>query len=64
MGVGPYDSLHLACAERGRADVFLTTDDRLLALALKHIARLEVKVDNPLSWLREVADNEGGEHDT
>ncbi len=64
MGFGPYDSLHVACAERGKVDVFLTTDDRILALALRHSARLEVKVNNPLLWLREVTENEGGEHDS
>jgi hypothetical protein len=64
MGFGPYDSLHVACAERGKVDVFLTTDDRLIALALRHSSRLEVKVSNPLLWIREVIGNEGGEHDS
>lgn len=29
-GVGHFDALHVACAIAGRADVFVTTDDRLL----------------------------------
>ncbi len=33
LGFKQLDALHLACAERGNADVFLTTDDRLLRRA-------------------------------
>jgi predicted nucleic acid-binding protein len=29
-GVGHYDALHVACAAAAKADVFVTTDDRLL----------------------------------
>jgi predicted nucleic acid-binding protein len=50
-----YDALHLACAESGRADVFLTTDDRLLRVAKRVAASLKVRVANPLDWLREGA---------
>ena len=31
IGIRPLDALHLAAAEKGRADVFCTCDDRLLA---------------------------------
>ena len=51
---GAYDALHLACAEYGNVDVFLTTDDRLLRLAFKKSTQLKVKVDNPLIWMKEV----------
>ncbi len=30
FGVGEYDALHVACAIKGDADIFVTTDDRLL----------------------------------
>lgn len=52
QGIKAFDSMHLALAETGGADVFLTTDDRLLRAA----ARLGpgVKVANPVSWLMEV----------
>jgi len=30
VGIGAADALHVACAERGSADVFLTVDDTLL----------------------------------
>lgn len=47
LGFGDMDALHLACAENEKADVFLTTDDRLQRLA----ESLRVLVDNPLDWL-------------
>ena len=54
LGVHTFDALHLACAESGKVDVFLTTDDRLLRLAVRQAKQLRVKVQNPLTWLREV----------
>lgn len=54
IGFGAYDALHLACAEHGNADVFLTTDDRLLMLATEKAELLAIKVDNPLIWLKGV----------
>jgi len=55
-GIKPLDSLHLALAETGEADVFLTTDDRLLRTAKK--LDLRIKIYNPVSWLMEVINNE------
>lgn len=49
-----FDALHLACAERGAVDLFLTTDDRLLSRARRHKAALRVRVENPLSWYKEL----------
>jgi len=37
-----------------RADVFLTSDDRLLRRARRAQKRLRVRVENPLSWLQTV----------
>ena len=54
LGVHTFDALHLACAESGKVDVFLTTDDRLLRLAVRQANQMRVKVQNPLTWLREV----------
>lgn len=51
-GMRSLDALHLACAESGGAEVFLTTDDRLLHQA-KHVSNLRVRVKNPLTWLQE-----------
>jgi len=53
-GFQVFDALHIACAESAEADVFLSTDDRLLKLA-KHISRqLHVRVENPLLWVEEM----------
>ena len=53
-GFGALDALHLACAEKARADVLLTTDDLMLRKAVKYAARLSVRVANPWTWLEEV----------
>ncbi|MCX6026851.1 MAG: PIN domain-containing protein [Chloroflexi bacterium] len=55
LGFGAFDALHLACAERGAADVFLTTDDDLLRLARHRGRVLRLRVENPVSWYQEVA---------
>jgi len=51
-GVKEFDSFHLALAESNGADVFLTTDDRLLRASKR--LDVQVKTANPLSWLTEV----------
>jgi predicted nucleic acid-binding protein len=53
-GFSEFDALHLACAEAGRADVFLTTDDRLVRRANRLLGKLAVRVLNPVSFLEEV----------
>ena len=53
IGFGAFDALHLACAELGRADVFLTTDDDLLRRAGRFENELRVRVQNPVSWYQE-----------
>jgi predicted nucleic acid-binding protein len=50
-GIPLFDALHLACAEAGAADYFLTTDDRLLRQSRRLSNDLKVTVDNPLQWL-------------
>ena len=53
LGYKPFDALHIACAEAARADVFLTTDDRLLRKATNQSERLDVRVANPVTWIME-----------
>jgi predicted nucleic acid-binding protein len=53
VGFVGFDAVHLACAESGKADVFLTTDDRLLKTAKRLAKKLRVKVENPLDWMKE-----------
>lgn len=45
------DALHVASAEVGRADVFLTTDDAVLKRASSLADQLEVRVENPRNWV-------------
>lgn len=56
LGFHDMDALHVACAESAEVDVFLTTDDRLLRLALRVKEQLLVRVANPVVWLLEVND--------
>jgi predicted nucleic acid-binding protein len=47
FGFGPLDALHLAYAEASAAKWFVTTDDRLLKVAMKHREQLRVDVITP-----------------
>ncbi|MBI4688293.1 MAG: hypothetical protein HY756_11045 [Nitrospirae bacterium] len=49
-----FDALHVACAEKGKANILLTTDDNFLNNASKHRNILKVRVENPVVWLMEV----------
>ena len=53
MGFKSFDAFHIACAEKGQADVLLTTDDHLLKKAMSHREFLKVRLENPLRWLME-----------
>lgn len=52
-GFQPYDSLHVACAEAGGADVMLTTDDKMLAVYKRYANRVHSRLLNPLKLLDE-----------
>jgi predicted nucleic acid-binding protein len=56
LGFHAFDALHLAYAETGQADVFLTTDDQLLRLASRFSTQLLVRVENPLKWIEEATE--------
>jgi predicted nucleic acid-binding protein len=49
-----YDAAHLASAEKAKADIFLTTDDRLLKKAVNYRQLLNINVNNPIQWLIEI----------
>lgn len=53
MGFKSFDAVHIACAERGNVEIFLTTDDKLLNLSDRLKNELNVRVLNPLTWLTE-----------
>lgn len=63
LGFGGLDALHLACAESGTADVFLTTDDRLLRRGSRYNVQLRVRVENPYTWFQEMTENERTRND-
>ena len=54
IGLKTYDALHVACAEQAQVDVLLTTDDRLLRVAIRSAHKLKVRIENPLMWLQKV----------
>ena len=56
LGFKIEDALHLAGAERGNVDVFLTTDDKLIrkTKSVQVRGQLFVQVENPYTWLQEV----------
>ena len=58
LGFKELDALHIACAESGDADIFLTTDDRLLGSAKRNSSQLWVHVENPYVWLQGREENE------
>lgn len=65
LGFRLYDSFHIACAEVSQADVFLTTDDRLLKRVMRYKDRIQVQVSNPVTWLINVwQTEEDQDHDT
>jgi hypothetical protein len=64
MGFHPLDALHLACAESGHADVFFTTDDKLLRLAQRIARQLQLKVQTRSCGSRRGQRNECTNKDT
>ena len=54
LGFKSFDALHIACAEFAQADVFLSTDDRLLRKSQTHQSSLNVAVANPVQWFMNV----------
>ena len=61
LGFKQADALHLACAESGDVDVFLTTDDGILKRAKRFGSQLQVRVENPYEWLQEMTKDENPE---
>jgi hypothetical protein len=53
LGIKSFDALHIACAETAEADVFLTTDDKLLRRVNNYQQLIIVKAVNPVSWTLE-----------
>lgn len=58
LGFKLYDALHLASAACAEADIFLTTDDRLLKRAKRYNQSITVPTANPVVWLMNVLQEE------
>jgi predicted nucleic acid-binding protein len=50
------DSLHLASSEKGKVDIFLTTDDKLENYA-KNVLQENIRAMNPLEYMMEEKDD-------
>lgn len=64
LGFSGFDATHIASAERSRADILLSTDDRLLRNAQRNSQAIKVDIENPLQWwmmkLTQVEENKNG----
>lgn len=58
LGFSGYDATHIASAERSQADIFLTTDDRLIKKAQNNTQLIHVEIDNPVQWLIKITQAE------
>ena len=63
LGFTGYDAAHIASAERGRADIFLSTDDRLIKRAKRNAQLIRVPVENPTTWLIQTTDTKDSDRD-
>lgn len=59
LSLKSFDALHIACAEAANADVFLTTDDRLLRKAKASQSILNVLAASPITWFMTVTNSQG-----
>lgn len=64
LGFSPADALHVACAEQGGADVLLSTDRSLIQRANRHARELRVAVQNPLTFVAAMEENNGARDDS
>ena len=55
-GIKAIDALHLASAEKGKVDAFLSTDKELIK-KIQNRKIMKIKVENPVKWLLEVKEN-------
>ena len=53
VGYGSLDALHVAAAEFGEVDALLTTDDGLLRRTARKLGSPRIRVENPVSWIKE-----------
>ena len=54
LGFSAYDAAHIASAEEAKADILLTTDDRLLKRSLRYSDILKVQLAKTLYWITNI----------
>lgn len=54
LGFKPMDALHLVSAEQAEADAFTSCDDKLLRAAVRNRNTLQVRVVDPIHFVRSV----------
>jgi predicted nucleic acid-binding protein len=54
LGYQAFDALHLSVAEAQSSDVLLTTDDRFLKKAARGVGSPQIRVLNPVTWIKEL----------
>lgn len=54
LGVRDMDTLHIAMAEHGNAEYFVTCDDDIIKKAEKYSSKFKVKICSILEFLEEV----------
>ncbi len=59
IGLKSFDAAHVASAEFGAVDVFLTTDDRLLKRVISYSDPLRVRISNPVQWFIDISETQG-----
>jgi len=57
-GIKPIDALHLACAELGKVDYFITCDDKVI----KRYVGGKMSVFNPVEFILKVTEEGNHEH--
>jgi predicted nucleic acid-binding protein len=59
--IKPRDALHLACAEVGKADYFVTCDDDLVRMFKRRsrTPKFRLKVINPVEFIRKEGETRG-----
>ncbi len=63
LGFSSFDATHIVSAERSQADIFLTTDDRLVKKGQKNLQLIKVNINNPVQWLAQVIQIEENNYD-
>jgi len=54
LGFSGFDAYHIASAEKGRVDCFLTTDDVVLKLGKRYKDKIGMRIIDPVNYVQEI----------